>query len=124
MRVSVGNGCRAVGGKVILVDDVAEHATTLRYKQWSHMVSTESPEELHAMANRIGLRREWFQSSSFDQYDITPPKRALAIKLGAVAVSARILLFGNYDYARRRPGVVVPKQYADEIAKLRASHTG
>jgi hypothetical protein len=104
---------------MILVDDVTQHETTLRHKKWSHMVSTVSPEELHAMADKLGLKRSWFQSGSFDHYDITPPKRALALKLGAVGVSARILLFGNYDYARRRPTCIVPEPYASELAKLR-----
>lgn len=45
---------------------------------------------------------EWFQRASFDHYDITPPKRAQAIRLGAREVKSRALLFCNYDYAIRR----------------------
>jgi len=106
---------------MILVDKITTYETGLRYKNWCHMVSTESPDELHELARRIGLERRWFQRASFDHYDITPPKRAHAVALGALEVDARVLLFANYDYARRRPGVVVPKQYADAIAEMRAT---
>jgi hypothetical protein len=90
---------------MILVDGITEHATPLRYKKWSHLVSDTSEEELHAFAAKIGLRREWAQlrpRASAAHYDVTPPKRALAIKLGAVAVSGRELVTRNYDGLRRR----------------------
>ncbi len=106
------------GVHVILVDSIMTWETKLRNKDWSHMVSTECPEELHAMADRLGLRRVWFQQGSFDHYDVTPPKRRHAISLGAVEVDTRILLFANYDYARRRPRKVVPERYAVAIAEL------
>lgn len=51
-----------------------------------HMFA-DSREELHAMADRIGLRREWFQKgASLEHYDVSLTKRLLAIKCGAVAV--------------------------------------
>lgn len=40
--------------------------------------------ELHMLASRIGMRREWFQG---DHYDLTPGKRTAALRHGAVAVS-------------------------------------
>ena len=46
-------------------------------------------EALHAFARRIGLRREWFQPLSWPHYDLTPQKRAEAVRLGAVFVPAR-----------------------------------
>ena len=66
------------------------------------MVSTVNEAELHEMADRLGFKRSWFQRDSFNHYDITPPKRALAIVFGAREVSSRALLFCNYDYANRR----------------------
>jgi hypothetical protein len=87
---------------MILVDAIAEHVTSLRHKQWSHMISTVNREELHEMADRLDLRRSWFQHKSFNHYDITPPKRTLAIKFGAVEVSSKELLFANHDYSIRR----------------------
>jgi hypothetical protein len=78
------------GVGVILVDKPQVYQTRLRYKTWSHMVTdADSFDELHAMAERIGLRREWFQG---DHYDVTPSRRAAAVKLGAVAVSSRELV--------------------------------
>lgn len=105
---------------MILVDAITTYETNLRHKNWCHMVSTFNRDELDEMALRIGLQHSWIQTGSFDHYDLTPPKRALAIKLGALEVSPRIILFGNYDYERRRPGKVVPEPYASEVAAIRA----
>lgn len=41
--------------------------------------------ELHEMAERIGLKRAWFQDKrSGKHYDLTPGKRAAAVASGAV----------------------------------------
>jgi Protein of unknown function (DUF4031) len=51
-----------------------------------HMIA-DTPEELHAMADRIGVARKWFQAppkASFWHYDIAKGKRDLAIAAGAV----------------------------------------
>lgn len=53
--------------------------------RWGHMIA-DTEEELQAMAERIGLRREWFQG---DHYDLVPSKRALAIRHGALALDRR-----------------------------------
>ncbi len=56
-----------------------------------HMVA-DSEAELHAMAARIGVQRAWYQypvKSRYPHYDITLSKRALAISLGAIEISAR-----------------------------------
>jgi hypothetical protein len=47
-----------------------------------HMVA-DSLDELHAMADRIGVARKWFQG---DHYDIALSKRAIAIAAGAIEV--------------------------------------
>jgi hypothetical protein len=42
---------------------------------------------LHEMADRIGLKRAWFQGeSTFAHYDLTASKRALALAAGAVEI--------------------------------------
>lgn len=52
----------------------------------SHLLAdTES--ELHAMAQEIGLKRDWFQSKDTPHYDISQSKRKLAINLGAIELS-------------------------------------
>jgi hypothetical protein len=53
----------------------------------SHMLA-DTDEELHAMADRIGVARRWFQG---DHYDVCQTKRALAIEAGAVPVALRTM---------------------------------
>ena len=91
---------------MILVDGIQEHeAPGLRYKRWSHMVSTVDEADLHAFAARLGLKRAWAQlrpAVSAAHYDIVPTKRVLAIRLGARAVTGRELARLNYDGLTRR----------------------
>jgi hypothetical protein len=50
----------------------------------------DSPAELHAMAQAMGLKREWFQEHGrLPHYDLTPARRMAALKLGAVEQSSR-----------------------------------
>lgn len=49
----------------------------------SHMVA-DTPEELHRMADIIGIHRRWFQG---DHYDISKGKRDLAIAAGAIPLT-------------------------------------
>jgi hypothetical protein len=62
---------------------------------WSgggHM-QADTLEELHAMADRLGLRRSWFQSKPGkpwrDHYDLTATNRNQAVRLGAIPVTWR-----------------------------------
>lgn len=51
-----------------------------------HMIA-DTPDELHAMADKIGVARRWFQAppgASFWHYDIAKVKRALAVTAGAL----------------------------------------
>lgn len=61
-----------------------------------HMIA-DTDEELHAMADKIGLQRRWHQAPPRhdSHYDIALTKRGAAIKLGAVAVSFRTLAYMN-----------------------------
>jgi hypothetical protein len=46
-------------------------------------------DDLHVFAKKIGLQRSWFQgNASWPHYDLTPNKRKLALKLGAVEIEA------------------------------------
>ena len=57
--------------------------------QMSHMIA-DSLEELHTMADRIGVDRRWFQSrASFPHYDVCKSKRYRAIDLGAIPLEKR-----------------------------------
>lgn len=53
--------------------------------RWCHLVSDSSFEELHTFAEKLGLKRAWFQG---DHYDLTPGKRRLAVNYGAIEVRA------------------------------------
>ena len=56
-----------------------------------HMIA-DTEEELHEMADAIGVSRRWWQSpesTSGSHYDIALSKRALAIKSGAREVTLR-----------------------------------
>ena len=49
---------------------------------------------LHDFARKIGMKREWFQDKNVraPHYDLmTPRKRALAIRAGAVVISDRLM---------------------------------
>lgn len=50
-----------------------------------HMLA-DSLDELHEMANRIGVQRKWFQEKNIPHYDICKSKRALAVQYGAVEI--------------------------------------
>lgn len=81
---------------MVYVDSITDYTgvTRLRWKEWCHMVA-DTDEELHAMADKIGLKRAWFQSKPGkrrgNHYDLIPTKRKLAIKHGAQAISDREL---------------------------------
>jgi hypothetical protein len=56
-----------------------------------HMVA-DTEQELHNMANAIGIKRRWFQGrgkARFPHYDICKSKRAEAIGRGAVEVDRK-----------------------------------
>lgn len=61
-----------------------------------HMATDGPIEELHQMADKIGIRRAWFQNKGGDRptphYDICKSKKKLAIKYGAVEVNDRELI--------------------------------
>lgn len=52
-------------------------------KEWCHLVA-DSIDELHFFADRLGLRRSWFQErASYPHYDVTLDVRQRALVLGA-----------------------------------------
>ncbi|MFT4074322.1 MAG: DUF4031 domain-containing protein [Asticcacaulis sp.] len=70
----------------VYIDDMYRYAIgRFRGMEMSHMIA-DSEAELHAMALRIGMKREWYQG---DHYDVPLPRRDQALTLGAVAVTWR-----------------------------------
>lgn len=75
--------------------------------KWCHMwpseVSAAGEAALHEMAAEIGMKRSWFQETQsagvgrFPHYDLTPGKRAMAIRAGAKAVCLQDWLRGTYE---------------------------
>lgn len=69
-----------------------------RWNQASHLFADDLA-ELHRFAARIGLQRRWFQNKErLPHYDLTPNKRRLAVKAGAVEVDRRFVV----DFMRKR----------------------
>lgn len=66
----------------VYVDELREcgPVPTFPYKYGCHMLA-DTRQELHAMADRLGLARSWQHDNHFD---ITAPKRAMAKRFGAL----------------------------------------
>jgi len=67
----------------------------VRSKAWKYARSchlfADTPAELHALANKCGLKRAWFQDDDyFPNYDLTFNKRNKAVMLGAVPLSREL----------------------------------
>lgn len=83
----------------IMVD---ESLYPFRGQLYCHMMSTltdrtQAEQELHAFADRLGLKRGWFQGKDprHPHYDLSPGKRAQAVKSGALEVTNRAMIFMN-----------------------------
>lgn len=76
----------------VYVDDM--HLTPMgRYGRMKmcHMIA-DTVEELHAMADKIGVERRWYQGppkTINPHYDISMSKRALAVAAGAKEITMR-----------------------------------
>jgi hypothetical protein len=94
----------------VYVDDGFVDGDWGRWSGGGHM-QADSLEELHEMADQLGLRRSWFQSKPgkpwHDHYDLTRGKREQAISLGAVPVTWR-------EAARRNRNVRLAHKASEE----------
>lgn len=55
----------------------------------SHMIA-DTLDELHRMADAIGIKRTWFQgNASFPHYDICQSKKRIALESGAKELSRK-----------------------------------
>lgn len=59
-----------------------------RGMRMSHMIA-DTEEELHTMADSIGVNSRWYQGN---HYDICLSKRSKAVKLGAIELTMRELV--------------------------------
>ena len=77
----------------VYVDELENYGWVLRGRKTPscHMFTDEVDlEALHAVAQRIGMRRAWFQNKrAAPHYDLTPSRRQAAIEAGAIPVDRR-----------------------------------
>lgn len=73
------------GSPAVYVDDCV---WPFRRMMMCHMLA-DRIEDLHAMADQIGVARRWFQNKRYPHYDICQTKRALAVKFGAIEIDRR-----------------------------------
>lgn len=84
----------------VYVDHIREYggSPTFRWSKSCHMYA-DTLEELHTMANAIGMKRAWFQDKpGFPHYDLVASRRKRAVALGAVEHITRQMV----DFARQR----------------------
>lgn len=75
-----------------MVDELVVYTNRPPFHRGSCHLATDGDdlEELHTFAERIGLRRAWFQPKSSPHYDLVPSKRAAALAAGAVFVPGKV----------------------------------
>ena len=71
-----------------------------------HMFTDANIDELHAFAERIGMKREWFQDKRIPHYDLMPTRR-LAVACGAVEVDLREAVYLWVRIQGRRSALTV-----------------
>ena len=71
-----------------------------RGRLWCHLVSDTSYDELHVLAEALGIPRRGFQG---DHYDLPEEMRDAAISLGAQPVTGRELITRLRASGLRRP---------------------
>lgn len=62
-----------------------------RGKWWCHLITDGEIQELHDFAQKIGLKREWFQGlprHNYQHYDLTESMQKTAILTGARLVTS------------------------------------
>lgn len=73
-----------------------------------HMIA-DTEEELHEMAAKIGMKREWYQGdASTPHYDLSKNRRALAIAAGAIECDRRT--FGAHLRRMRQERALVGRR--------------
>lgn len=92
----------------IYVDKITTYPTSMTRglpgRDWCHLISDESDDELHAFAEKIGMKRAWAQlppKASTPHYDLTPSRRAAAVKAGRSRQTATTSSLLCADVARK-----------------------
>lgn len=70
---------------------VDEAVNFWRKTYWCHMFA-DTASELHLFAERMGLKRDWFQPDiRLPHYDLTKSKREIAVRVGSIEVDRRFV---------------------------------
>ncbi|MFA5048629.1 MAG: DUF4031 domain-containing protein [Patescibacteria group bacterium] len=84
---------------MICVDDLTKVLSVSGSWKWPtscHLFSdTDNTAELHRFAEKIGLKRQWFQNHDhgvLPHYDLNAAKRDMAVQYGASEVSMRYMV--------------------------------
>jgi hypothetical protein len=89
----------------VYVDELQRWPTRIRcFQRGSCHLTADSVGELHAFAERLGLRREWYQGRRVPHYDLSPAMRTRALRMGAVFVEARAQAENRLRAEGRLPG--------------------
>lgn len=95
----------------VYVDHAFAYGEWGRWSGGGHL-QADTPEELHAFAQQLGMRREWFQSRlgrpENDHYDLTERGREKALQLGAIAEDRR-------TGTRRRQALRAARRSVDQL---------
>ena len=102
----------------VYVDDMHKYPMgQYRRMKMSHMIA-DTDQELHAMADCIGVKRKWFQG---DHYDICLSMRAKAVAAGAVEITLTNVLHGRAAAKNRSaPGIRSRKRSSQKTETLMA----
>ena len=73
---------------MVYVDMLMNHGWILRgHNVKSCHMTADTPEELHLMASKIGMKKSWYQPKSLPHYDLVKSRRDRALELGAVEIT-------------------------------------
>lgn len=89
---------------MVYVDNPQLHYRSMKM---CHMVA-DTLEELHEMADKIGLKRSWYQPKSSPHYDVCLSKRKLAVEFGAQEVGIRKIaeiVIKNRDFLKSNENI-------------------
>lgn len=107
----------------VYVDDMQRRARVGRLNAvWSHLLA-DTDDELHAFAAKLGLRRSWHQKpgTPISHYDVTEPKRQLALKLGAVPIG--YMSRESMDLIRQKRAQMIVEKVARHDAERAAEES-